>query len=282
MPLLGASECVRQGVPCPSGGQRWHDEATIRAQAPGYDGGILFVAPDGDDGGLGTLDLFEDLIERNVEIETLRPDDERAVLMHRRLRKARRKHFAEIFADIDLDADGWLDRETAERIVDRIEARAPAYAASGAVPPRWRARYGEKPAPRPQNAVRAVQDLLRRAGLGTAGRQVRVSREPPNPLNTEGPSRDNRERVFELKVEDVAAQAARLEQSRRAIKALDPMPDGSHIAHIETANRIENLAELGVITTRSVSFSPETQIPLDFRPIDAVRDELRQAQRRFI
>lgn len=240
---------------------------------------IAFV----DEGGLGTLDLFEDLIERNVEIETLRPDDERAVLVHRRLRKARRKHFAEIFAGIDLDAEGWLDRETAEIIVDRIEARATAYAASGAVSQRWRARYGEKPAPRPQNALRAVQDMLRRAGLGTMSkRPTKTVRENPDSLITEGASRTKRERIFSLKADDVAAQTVRLEQRRRALKALDPMPDGTHIAHIETAKRIETFAKFGEIRSRKAGFEVETPIPLRLGPVDAVRDELRQAQRRCI
>ena len=39
--MLGESECVRQGIECPSGD--WHDEATLRANATGFLGAIWYA-----------------------------------------------------------------------------------------------------------------------------------------------------------------------------------------------------------------------------------------------
>lgn len=40
-------DCALFGARCPSGGARWHDEATIRTEAPGQTGPVLYAAPDG-------------------------------------------------------------------------------------------------------------------------------------------------------------------------------------------------------------------------------------------
>ena len=56
MPRIGETECVRQGVECPEEGALWHDEETIRAQAPEYEGAIVYVSPDGTDEGDGSRD----------------------------------------------------------------------------------------------------------------------------------------------------------------------------------------------------------------------------------
>jgi hypothetical protein len=48
MALVGHAECVQQGLACPEGDD-WHDEATIRSRAEGFDGRIWYVSPQGDD-----------------------------------------------------------------------------------------------------------------------------------------------------------------------------------------------------------------------------------------
>ena len=54
MALPGRAICVRQGPPCPDG--NWHDEEAIRARAPGFDGRVWYLAPDGDDESSGGRD----------------------------------------------------------------------------------------------------------------------------------------------------------------------------------------------------------------------------------
>lgn len=52
--LPGADGCQRMGVACPPVGDRWHDEATLRALAPGFTGPILYISPDATADGAGT------------------------------------------------------------------------------------------------------------------------------------------------------------------------------------------------------------------------------------
>ena len=47
MPVVGQGDCVPIGLDCPE--EPWHDAATLRDRADGYEGDILYVAPDGDD-----------------------------------------------------------------------------------------------------------------------------------------------------------------------------------------------------------------------------------------
>ena len=54
MPRLSQSECVRQGAECPGGGDGWHDEETIRGLAPGHEGRIIYVSPQGSSAGDGS------------------------------------------------------------------------------------------------------------------------------------------------------------------------------------------------------------------------------------
>ncbi len=51
MSALGQSACVPQGAACPPEGERWRDEASIRASAEGFEGPILYVSPEGDGDG---------------------------------------------------------------------------------------------------------------------------------------------------------------------------------------------------------------------------------------
>lgn len=54
MPLVGEAGCVAIGPACPSGGAAWPDEATLRQRAPGFEGRVIYVAPDGTDDGDGS------------------------------------------------------------------------------------------------------------------------------------------------------------------------------------------------------------------------------------
>ena len=66
MPRLGEAGCVRQGIECPPEGERWHDEAAIRDQAIGYDGSIVYVAPDGPGDADGSRDAPFDRVGQGV------------------------------------------------------------------------------------------------------------------------------------------------------------------------------------------------------------------------
>ena len=48
------ASCRPLGSPCPADGERWASEANLRALAPGYDGPIVYVAPDAAADGAGT------------------------------------------------------------------------------------------------------------------------------------------------------------------------------------------------------------------------------------
>ncbi len=52
--LPGTDRCQRMGAACPPVGERWHDEATLRALAPGFTGPILYISPDAAADGTGT------------------------------------------------------------------------------------------------------------------------------------------------------------------------------------------------------------------------------------
>lgn len=53
MPVLGNGSCVPQGLECPEY-DAWHDEATIRRRAAGFDGKVVYVSPAGHEDGEGT------------------------------------------------------------------------------------------------------------------------------------------------------------------------------------------------------------------------------------
>ena len=54
LPVPGVATCQPMGVTCPPTGERWADEATLRASAPGFAGPIVYVGPDAAADGLGT------------------------------------------------------------------------------------------------------------------------------------------------------------------------------------------------------------------------------------
>lgn len=195
-----------------------------------------------DGGGLKKLNRFDDLA--GLASITLDDQDRETALVHRNLRIARAKHYREIFGDHDpLSPEPWLTREIAEQILDRVMGRADAYAASGAIPRKYAAKFG-RPAPaRPRDAVKAVRSILARAGLGMTGIQVRVSQIPPNCVTESGgicdktkdkpPSgRSARERRYCVRPEDVEAMERR-SATRRAAQL-----DSSHPAHIEAVKRL--------------------------------------------
>jgi hypothetical protein len=211
--------------------------------------GVAVLTPEdvafADGGGIARLDRFDDLA--GISSGELTDRDREAALVHRRLRVARRKHFAEIFAGHDpLSPDPWLTRAVADAILDRVLARADAYAASGAIPAKYAARFG-RPAPaRPRDPVKAIQAILARAGLGTvltrSRRPAGLCRIPPDcvtestPIRHALPSRraaqGEAERRHAARPEDVA------EMQRRSAIRLAARVNGSHPAHIEAVRRL--------------------------------------------
>lgn len=204
-----------------------------------------------DGGGLAQLNRFDDLA--GLASISIDDQDRETALVHRNLRIARAKHYREIFGDHDpLSPEPWLTREIAEQILDRVIARADAYAASGAIPRKYAARY-DRPAPaRPRDAVKAIRSILARAGLGMTGIQVRVSQIPPNCVTESGgicdktrnkpPSdRPARERRYCVRSEDVEALKRRSE-IRRAARS-----ETSHPAHIAAFKRLTGDRESGAV-----------------------------------
>ena len=204
-----------------------------------------------DGGGLAQLNRFDDLA--GLASISIDDQDRETALVHRNLRIARAKHYREIFGDHDpLSPEPWLTREIAEQILDRVIARADAYAASGAIPRKYAARY-DRPAPaRPRDAVKAIRAILARAGLGMTGIQVRVSQIPPNCVTESGgicdkkrgkrPSdRPARERRYCVRSEDVEALKRRSE-IRRAARS-----ETSHPAHIAAFKRLTGDRESGAV-----------------------------------
>lgn len=204
-----------------------------------------------DGGGLAQLNRFDDLA--GLASISIDDQDRETALVHRNLRIARAKHYREIFGDHDpLSPEPWLTREIAEQILDRVIARADAYAASGAIPRKYAARFG-RPAPaRPRDAVKAIRSILARAGLGMTGIQVRVSQIPPNCVTESGgicdktrgttPSdRPARERRYCVRSEDVEALKRR-SQIRRAAQS-----ETSHPAHIAAFKRLTGDRESGAV-----------------------------------
>ena len=231
-----------------------------------------------DDGGAGKMDLFEDLVDRDVDLP-LGSRDQGAALVHRRLRRARRLHLAEIFEGFDpFDPDAVLTPETADRIVERIEAKADAYAASGAVPPRWRARYGERRAPRPADAVKAVGELLRRAGLKMVGTMVRCHTSPLPRFNEDGTKCDKRVRVYTVDPEAIAAMQTRLDARRNAALVLDTTPEAEHIAQYTCAKRLASIAKIAPIYGRGVEIEVETPFPVDVAALVSVAGAIRRPE----
>lgn len=219
-----------------------------------------------DGGGIVRLDRFDDLA--GISPGDMSDRDRDAALVHRRLRIARAKHFAEIFAGVDpLSPDPWLTRTVADRILDRILDRADAFAASGAIPEKYAARFGRPTPARPRDPVKAVQAILARAGLGTVGIRPRGPgpvQMPPDcvtesaPIRTVSPSQrpaqGARERVYAPRPEDVA------EMQRRSAIRRASRENTSHPAHIEAVKRLR-------------SRNKHTPTPLGFLPEGATVTE---------
>lgn len=205
-----------------------------------------------DDGGLLRMDLFEDLTAAQEDL--LDADDRAEVLSHRSLRQARRMHLRMIFEGVDVTSSKhWLDRDVADKILDRIMEHRTEFAASGAIPPKYRARFGAKgrELDRPANPIKAVQEILLRAGLGFDGKQVSVSREASLSINGAGGSRD-RIRVFTVDKESWNAMKKRLDQrvetTKTMLKMVRDAPERhtcalelSHPAQISTLKHLENI-----------------------------------------
>ena len=198
-----------------------------------------------DGGGLARLDRFDDLA--GIAPVEMTDRDRDAALVHRRLRIARAKHYREIFEGVDpLSPDPWLTREVAGEILDQVMRRADAYVASGAIPPKYAARFG-RPAPaRPRDPVKAIQAILARAGLGTklirTRRVDKLCRIPPDcvtestPIRHTSPSQRSAQgeaqRFHMTRPEDVAAM-----EKRSAIR-FAARANASHPAHIEAVKRL--------------------------------------------
>ncbi len=196
-----------------------------------------------DTDGIAKIDLFEDLTHRDEPVP-LSLTDRRSVLVHRRLRRARRQHLKEIFEGFDLFADGfYLTPSDATVILDRIMDNADAYAASGAVPEKYRRRFrGDKPK-RPQNAVSAVKTVLKRAGVETEAKQIRCHATPLTRRDESAPSRDNRIRVQLMKQKTVEEMRKRAQQRQATRDALLEIDVADHVAHIERAKVLVNATE---------------------------------------
>jgi len=208
-----------------------------------------------DDGGLARLDRFDDLAGTGgVE---LGDRDREAALVHRRLRIARARHYSEIFAGFDpLSPDPWLTRARAEAILDRVLARADAYVASGAIPAKYAARFGQTAPARPRDPVKAVQAILARAGLGTVLTRTRradvLCRIPPDCVTESPPIRHTPpsqrvaqgevERVYAARPEDVA------EMERRSAIRRAARENASHPAHIEAVKRLFDRLDSGGVS----------------------------------
>ena len=204
-----------------------------------------------DAGGLAHLDRFDDLAGN---APALTDRDREAVLSHRRLRIARAKHYAEIFAGHDpLSPDPWLTREIAGEILARVMRRADAYAASGAIPAKYAARFG-RPAPTPpRDPVKAVQEIFARAGLRTVSIQTRehseVSQIPPDSVSQSGGICDTapsqtlktsvRVRRYAANPDTVAAMQRRV-SIRAAAQDMQ-----AHPAHIEAVKRLIDSRDSG-------------------------------------
>lgn len=212
-----------------------------------------------DDGGIAKLDLFDDLDGHGAR--ALDHRDQGQALVHRRLRVARAQHLREIFKGFDvLGAVPWLDKDSARLIMDRIAARADAYVASGAVPPRFGARFGSDTPAMPRDQVKAVVEIMARAGVQMVARQVRDRAPDPESApkchtsprmyisndagicdtgaGTESRNPAPRRRIYGACQDSVQAMRARADQRRRAADL-----DG-HPAHIAPSKALEILTEI--------------------------------------
>lgn len=210
-----------------------------------------------DNGGVSKLDRFDALDGHGAA--ALDPRDHDQALVHRRLHQARARHLREIFDGFDvLGEKPWLDKDTAHTIMTRVTRRADAYAASGAVPQKYSARFGSDAPAMPRDAVKAVVEIMARAGIRLVARQVRgrgsdgenhpeVSQMPPceicndggkcatprdTPAPPEGQKRVPRRRVYGVRQDDVQSMRARADQRRSAADL------AAHPAHIHAANSL--------------------------------------------
>ena len=226
-----------------------------------------------DQGGAAKLDLFEDFL--GIGGDELTEDDFEASLSHRRLRVARRKHLREIFGDdlpaeVILGPDSWLTPDAAKGILDRVMAKAAEYAASGAVPPRYAARFGAAAPKRPKYEVRAVAEMLGRMGIRTmGGGQVRVrevSQMGPASLEQAGGMCDSAGqvvRIYGVNQDDVAHMRLRHGQREEMRR------HGCHPAHIAAAKELIAFTDSCALAAGQALASV---IPWGFGPIrDVVR-----------
>jgi len=195
-----------------------------------------------DQGGVAQLDLFEDFL--GIGGTDLVEDDFEATLSHRRLRVARRKHLREIFGpelppDVVLGGTAWLTPVVAADILDRVMAKAAEYAASGAVPPRYAARWGQSAPKRPKYETRAVSAMLGRMGIRTvSGRRTRGEGVPHAPCPVKyrqgacGTPDRPAVRIYGVNQDDVAHMRLRHDQ-REESRAHD-----CHPAHLAAAKEL--------------------------------------------
>ena len=242
-----------------------------------------------DAGGLGKLDMFDDLDGRGpVEVDSRDAD---AALMHRRLRVARARHLARIFAGFPvLGADPWLDDAAARVILDRIRQDADQMVASGAVPPRFGARFGGRDPAMPKQPVRAVCEILARGGVRMVATRPRSGPDDPQPSNYVAPHLDQqrategaRGRVY------CAAPATVAEMRERSRIRREAWERGGHPAHNAAAKAPENPTEIVGITPRDpaaqrrhdaemreialqLGIDPDAPVPMERRRRRSVED----------
>lgn len=110
---------------------------------------------------------------------------------------ARWRLYRELFEGFDIRAECWLTPEVAEHIVDRLMLRPAVFAAVGIVGPKFYSTGRSEIPKRPQSAIKAVGEILARAGLALRGEQRRVSQMRPVLVNTNGAKCDSsRVRVY--------------------------------------------------------------------------------------
>ena len=137
-----------------------------------------------DDGrGAGVVERFEDLTGAAVE----RRNDSGRVLSDRRFRTARLALYRDLFEGFDVTRADWCNPDAIAMLVDRVWSRRDVYAACEIVGPKYRARFGAKPVPKPtgKKADWMVRDILQRAGLALVQKRVRLSATPPFLVNTQ-------------------------------------------------------------------------------------------------
>lgn len=208
-----------------------------------------------DDDGIAKLDIFDDLDGHGAEVVDQRELGQSVI--HRRYHVARAQYLSEIFDGFDVLGDQpWLDKESARVILDRIARHADKYVAAGAVPRRYAARFGSKDPVMPRDPVKAVIEIMGRAGVRMVPRQVRIGaqagenapechrscrREIPNDdtiCDRQASSDGKRRRIYVACQDSVTDMRARAEQRRRAAEK-----DG-HPAHNVTDNILSDKEDL--------------------------------------